>query len=160
MAAMITNVTCKQNYLAGKNNTLSYASRFTNSFLFKDFTYLFIFRERGRKGGRGREKHQCVVALCAPRSGNLAHNPGMSLTGNLTRDPLVRRLVSMHWTTPAWAASRFNMKLFQKAFVPPFPLPHHTTLPKKGKTKKDFACVASQNWVTGTSLTSCWQGLT
>ena len=39
--------------------------------------YLFIFRERGRKGEREGEKHQCVVASHAPPSGDLAHSPGM-----------------------------------------------------------------------------------
>ena len=37
--------------------------------------YLFIFRER--MGGRKRKKHQCVVASCAPPTGDLPHNPGM-----------------------------------------------------------------------------------
>ena len=40
---------------------------------------LFIFRGRGREG----EKHQCVVASCAPPTGDPAHNPGLcALTGN------------------------------------------------------------------------------
>ena len=43
--------------------------------VFKDF-YLFIFRERGREGGREGEKHQCVVASQA-HYGNLACNPGV-----------------------------------------------------------------------------------
>ena len=38
--------------------------------------YLFIFRERGREGGREEEKHQCVVASQA-HYGNLACNPGV-----------------------------------------------------------------------------------
>ena len=42
-------------------------------FLFK---ILFIFRERGRMGERG-EKHQCVVASCAPPTGDLACTPGV-----------------------------------------------------------------------------------
>ena len=41
----------------------------------KDFIYLFL--ERGRKGEREGEKHQCVVATHMPPTGNLAHNPGM-----------------------------------------------------------------------------------
>ena len=36
---------------------------------------LFIFREG--KGGREREKHQCVVASRAPPSGDLACTPGV-----------------------------------------------------------------------------------
>ena len=39
--------------------------------------YLFIFRARGREGGREGEKHQCVVASHTPPTGDLAHNPGM-----------------------------------------------------------------------------------
>ena len=36
-----------------------------------------IFRQRGREGERGGEKHQCVVASHAPPTRDLAHNPGM-----------------------------------------------------------------------------------
>ena len=39
--------------------------------------YLFIFRERGRKGEREGEKHQCVVASHARTTGDLVHSPGM-----------------------------------------------------------------------------------
>ena len=38
--------------------------------------YLFIFRERGREGERGGEKHLCVVASHVSPTGDLAHNPG------------------------------------------------------------------------------------
>ena len=38
---------------------------------------LFIFRQRERKGERGGEKHQCVVASHTPPIGDLAPNPGM-----------------------------------------------------------------------------------
>ena len=38
---------------------------------------LFIFRDRGRKGEREGEKHQCVVASQAPHMGDLAHNPAL-----------------------------------------------------------------------------------
>ena len=57
------------------------------------FIYLFIFRERGREGEREEEKHQCVVASCASPAGDLAHNPGVCLTGNRTSNPLIRMLV-------------------------------------------------------------------
>ena len=40
---------------------------------FKDFIYLFIFREKGREG----EIHQCLVASCTPPTRDLAQNPGM-----------------------------------------------------------------------------------
>ena len=46
-------------------------------FIFFNFIYLFIFRERGREGEREGEKHQCVVASRALPTGGLAHNPGM-----------------------------------------------------------------------------------
>ena len=52
---------------------------FSFSFLkniFKRF-YLLLFRQRGRVGERVEEKHQCVVASCAPPTGDLARNPGM-----------------------------------------------------------------------------------
>ena len=39
-------------------------------FLF--FKILFIFRGKGREGGREGEKHQCVVASQAPPTGDLA----------------------------------------------------------------------------------------
>ena len=39
--------------------------------------YLFIFRERGREGEREGQKRHCVVASCAPPTGDLAHNPGV-----------------------------------------------------------------------------------
>ena len=41
--------------------------------IFKDFIYLFL--ERGREGER--EKHQYVVASCAPPTGDLACNTGL-----------------------------------------------------------------------------------
>ena len=39
------------------------------------FMILFIFKDRGRKGEREGEKHQCVVASHALPTGDLA--PGM-----------------------------------------------------------------------------------
>ena len=57
------DTTCFRNYQDGET--------------IKDFiflrVYLFIFRERGSEG----EKHQCVVASCAPPTRDLAYNPGM-----------------------------------------------------------------------------------
>ena len=38
---------------------------------------MYLFRERGREGEREGEKHQCVVASCAPCTGDLACTPGM-----------------------------------------------------------------------------------
>ena len=63
---------------------------FSLPFFFFRF-YLFIFREQGREGERKGEKHQCVVASCAPPTGDLGCNPGMCPTGNQTGDPLVPR---------------------------------------------------------------------
>ena len=45
--------------------------------IFKKILFLFIFRERGRKGEREGEKHQCVAASCVPPTGDLSCNPGM-----------------------------------------------------------------------------------
>ena len=39
--------------------------------------FIYLFLERGRKGERGGETHQCVVVSCAPPTGDLACNPGM-----------------------------------------------------------------------------------
>ena len=56
----------------GEGNTITL---FYSSFLLK---ILFIyFLERGREGEIEGKKHQCVVALCEPFTGDLAHNPGM-----------------------------------------------------------------------------------
>ena len=46
-------------------------------FVYFKIFYLSISRERGREGGRKGEKHQCVVASCAPHTGDLPRNPGM-----------------------------------------------------------------------------------
>ena len=46
-------------------------------YILEDFTYLFIFRQRGREAEREWEKHQCVVASRVPLTGNLAQNPGI-----------------------------------------------------------------------------------
>ena len=50
-----------------------------------------MFRERGKEGEREGEEHQCVVASHAPPTGDLAHNPGICLTGNGTCEHLVHR---------------------------------------------------------------------
>ena len=41
----------------------------------KDFIYLFLERGEGRENEG--EKHQCVVASCAPPTGDLACIPGV-----------------------------------------------------------------------------------
>ena len=54
---------------------LKFNSLHTKTFLKR---ILFIFRQRGRKGEREGEKHQCVVVSCAlPPNGDLACNPSM-----------------------------------------------------------------------------------
>ena len=67
--------------LAGEILTVYTGSSTNNSpslFLFHfSKVYLFIFRERGREGGRDGEKHQHVVASCMPPTDDLACNPGM-----------------------------------------------------------------------------------
>ena len=45
--------------------------------------YLFIFRERGKEGGRGQEKHQSVASYM--------YAPACALTRNPTCIPLVHR---------------------------------------------------------------------
>ena len=66
-------------------------SDFFHKLFFKDI--LLISREMGRVGEREGKKHQCVVASCVPPTGDLAHNPGKSLTRNRTGDPLAHRPV-------------------------------------------------------------------
>ena len=46
-------------------------------FSFKDFCYLFIFRERGKEGERKGQKHQCVVVSRTPLLGTWPVNLGM-----------------------------------------------------------------------------------
>ena len=47
-------------------------------YFLKDFIYLFIFRERGRRGEREGEKHQYVVASHVAPTEDLTGNPGVS----------------------------------------------------------------------------------
>ena len=54
----------------------SFVTQLEIEYFLKDFIYLFLdrgVRERKREG----EKHQCVVASCAPPTGDLACNPGV-----------------------------------------------------------------------------------
>ena len=46
-----------------------------------------MFRQRGRKGEREGEKHRCMVASCAPPTGDLACNPGMCPDWESNRRP-------------------------------------------------------------------------
>ena len=42
----------------------------------KNILFIYFFRERGKEGKRGGEKHQCMVTSRTPPTGDLAHNPG------------------------------------------------------------------------------------
>ena len=77
-------------YFVCNASLLLYFILFFIYFYFKRF-YLFIFREKRREGEREGEKHQCVATSHAPSTGDLAYNPACAVTGNQTRDPLVRR---------------------------------------------------------------------
>ena len=59
-----------------------------NGIFLKRF-YLLIFRERGREKEREGEKHQCVVASCAPLQGTWPATQARALMGNRTANPLV-----------------------------------------------------------------------
>ena len=59
---------------------------FPQEVFFKRF-YVFIFRQRGRKGEREGEKHQCVVASHTPPTGDLAGSPGMCPDWELNQGP-------------------------------------------------------------------------
>ena len=45
-------------------------------FIFLKILFI-ILRERGKEGEREGRKHQCVVASCAPPTGDLVCNPSM-----------------------------------------------------------------------------------
>ena len=65
--------------------------KLVNHTFFKDFIYLFIFRQRGREGKREGEKHQCVVVLECPLLETWLTTQACALTGNPNGDPLVSR---------------------------------------------------------------------
>ena len=62
-----------------------------NIYIFKDFIYLFSERGEGRERETKSEEHQCVVASCAPSTGDLACNPGMCPDWESNWYPLVCR---------------------------------------------------------------------
>ena len=64
---------------------------FTQHNVFFIFLNWFIYRERGRKGEREGEKHQCVVSSHTPPTGDWAATQARALTGNQIGDPLVHR---------------------------------------------------------------------
>ena len=71
---------------------------------------IFICFWREGKGGKKREKHQCVVASYEPPLGTWPSTQACALTGNRTGNPLICSPRSIHWATPA-SPEAFN-KLF------------------------------------------------
>ena len=71
-------------------------------FFKKDFIY---FKQRGREGERGGEKHQCVVASCMPLTGDLTWpaTQACALTRNGACNPWFAGQCSIHWATSARA---------------------------------------------------------
>ena len=62
-------------------------------------TYLLIFRERGREGEKGGDKHQLVASHTRP-PGDQTHNLGMCPAGYQTRDLSIYRMLQpteLHW---------------------------------------------------------------
>ena len=51
------------------------SSQQMSAILKKNLGFIYLFLERGEGRGREGEKHQCVVASCAPPTGHLACNP-------------------------------------------------------------------------------------
>ena len=82
---------------------------------FKRF-YLFIFRQKGREGG----KHQHVVASRAPHTGDLASNPGMCPGWGIEPETLW----FIGWRSVLWATALlnlFNIASFCLCLGPPLP---------------------------------------
>ena len=89
--------------------------------------YLFIFRERGRKGERGGGKHQCVVISHESPTGDLPITQACALTGNEISNALVCSLHSIHWVTPPGPRWHFRWNIqiavhLMKTFMYPPPL--------------------------------------
>ena len=74
---------------------------------------LFIFRERGREGERQGEKHQGVVASCAPPAGIWPATQACALTGNQTDDLLVCSLVlnPLNHTSQGYVSTFKNLSI-------------------------------------------------
>ena len=65
--------------------------KLVNHTFFKDFIYLFIFRQRGREGEREGKKHHVWLPLLHPPPGTWPETQVRALTGNPTSDPFVPR---------------------------------------------------------------------
>ena len=70
---------------------------------------LFLFNFREGKVGRKRGKHQCVVASCAPPTGDLARNPGMSPDCELNQRPFGLQARAQSRAAPARALPSFKI---------------------------------------------------
>ena len=90
--------------------------------------YLFIFRERGKEREREGVKHQCVVASCAPRTGEPGLRPRHVPSMNIKPVTLwFAGRHSIHWATPARHLPLYEY--FTRRFFVKFPDTHiHTHL--------------------------------
>ena len=91
----------------GRNSTYKILLYFWSSTL---KNVLFIFRERGREGERGGEKHRCVRnigCLLHTLARDLACNPGMGPGWNLTGDlsGLRTALTPLSHTSQGWSST-------------------------------------------------------
>ena len=68
-------------------NSLKIPEKLLLMHFWKDFIYLFIFRERGREGETEGEKHHCVVASHTSPTWDLARTPGMYPDWELNQRP-------------------------------------------------------------------------
>ena len=86
----------------------------------------FIFRERGREGERGGEKHQCVAASSTPVTGGLTQNPGMCPDWELNWRPFASQAGAQS-TKPHQPGP--NLYFFIRSLFPPLsrPCSHRVT---------------------------------
>ena len=83
--------TCNHSYVY---MVLCYVTHLMNWSYYLKILFIY-FRQRGRKGEREGEKYQCVVASCAPPTGDLTWptTQACALPGNQTSDPFDLKLV-------------------------------------------------------------------
>ena len=96
---------------------------FLSFFLFKKI--LFISRERGREGGREKERKRNInvwLSLMRPPPGTQTATQACTLTGNQTSDPLVHRLNPLHHTCQGQLFFLIlHVLCFQHNIFSPFP---------------------------------------